>query len=133
MRYASTLLVIASGLGLLGVPASTIAQSDSAAPTSRGERAFQKCYACHALGEGDEGAQGPSLKGIVGRKVAARSGYAYSPELRAYASRQPRWTREALDSFLADPQKLVPDNEMGFFGLKDAAEREALIDFLAVR
>ena len=123
----------AGGLALLGMPASTIAQAGSVPPISKGERAFQKCYSCHALGEDDEGAQGPSLKGIVGRKVAARPGYDYSPAMRAYANTQPRWTRETLDAFLADPQRVVPDNEMGFFGLQDPAERKAMIDFLAAR
>ena len=51
--------------------------------------------------------------------------------MRAYAARQPRWTREALDAFIADPQAVVPDNEMGFFGIADAEERRALIEYLA--
>jgi cytochrome c2 len=131
--HAGTILLAAGGLALLGMPASTTAQAGSVAPTSMGARAFQKCYSCHALGEDDEGAQGPSLKGIVGRKVAAHPGYDYSPAMRAYANTQPRWSRETLDAFLADPQRVVPDNEMGFFGLKDPAEREALIDYLAAR
>jgi cytochrome c len=73
----------------------------------------------------------PSLKGIVGRKVAAWPGYDYSPAMRAHAKRQPRWTRAALDAFLANPQGVVPDTDMAFFGLKDPAERAALIDYLA--
>jgi len=133
MRRAAAMLLAAGGLVLAAVPGTTGAQGRCAAPVQSGERAFQKCLACHALGDTDEGAQGPSLKGIVGRKVAAWPGYGYSPAMRAHAKRQPRWTREALDAFLADPQSRVPDNEMGFFGLADAAERAALIDYLATR
>ncbi|MCL9999916.1 MAG: c-type cytochrome [Erythrobacter sp.] len=121
------------GLACLALPATTTAQQAATPSVSRGERAFQKCYACHALGEDDEGAEGPSLGGIVGRKVAALPGYAYSGPLRAYADKQPRWTRAELDAFLADPQAAAPGNAMGFFGIKDPAERAALIDYLAAR
>ena len=98
-----------------------------------GERAFQKCYACHSLEGPDPSTQGPSLKGVLGRKVAAEPGFAYSPAMRAYAAKQPVWTGEALDAFIADPQAVVPGNEMGFFGVADAEERRALIAYLAAR
>ena len=50
--------------------------------------------------------------------------------LERYAASNPRWTRERLDAFLADPQREVPDNAMGFFGIADPAERAALIEYL---
>lgn len=132
MRHFKTTLLAAGGLVLLALPAATIAQRDSAAPISKGERAFQKCYSCHALSNTGEGAQGPSLKGIIDRPVASWPGYDYSPAMRAHSEKQPRWTPEALDAFLADPACTVPGNEMGFFGLRNPAERAALIDYLAM-
>jgi len=95
-----------------------------------GVRAFQKCYACHSLDPGETGLTGPSLRAIVGRTIAAEPGFAYSPAMRAYAAGQGRWTREALDAFIADPQGVVPGNGMGFFGMRDPAERRALIAYL---
>jgi cytochrome c len=109
------------------------APSGDAAALAAGERAYQKCYSCHSLEGPDPTTQGPSLSGIVGRPVAAEPGFAYSPEMLAYARRQPRWTAEALDAFIADPQAVVPDNEMGFFGLADAEERRVLIEYLVRR
>jgi cytochrome c2 len=53
--------------------------------------------------------------------------------MRAYAERQPRWTPDALDAFIADPQAVVPNNEMGFFGIADAEERRALMELLVRR
>ena len=111
--------------------------AQAAAPTvdlatlAEGEQAFQKCYACHSLEGPDSRLQGPSLKDIVGREVAAEAGFAYSPAMRVYAARQLRWGREALDAFLADPQAVAPGNEMGFFGIRHAEERRALIEYLA--
>lgn len=130
MRARGLALLAGGALACLSLPAATTAQQSG---PSQGERAFQKCYACHALGENDEGAEGPSLRGIVGRKVAGLAGYGYSGPLRAYALAQPRWSRAALDAFLADPQAAVPGNAMGFFGIKDPAERAALIEYLAAR
>jgi cytochrome c len=101
------------------------------ATLAAGERAYQKCYSCHSLEGPDPTTQGPSLKGIVGRPVAGEDGFAYSPAMRAYRTVRPRWTREALDAFIADPQSVVPDNEMGFFGIANDQERRALVEYLA--
>lgn len=78
MRSSAILLMAAAGAALLAVPAATVAERRGAAPVSAGERAFQKCYSCHALSDTDEGAPGPSLKGIVDRPVASWPRYDYS-------------------------------------------------------
>ena len=93
---------------------------------------FAPCAACHAMEPGRNSPAGPTLHGIVGRPVAAERGFNYSPALRRFAAGNPRWTRELLDRFLADPEGLVPGTEMGFVGMSDAARRRALIDWLAV-
>lgn len=102
----------------------------SALPLDPGERAFQKCYACHSVDASDAGLTGPSLRGILGRTPATEPGFAYSKAMRDYAKKQKKWDRAALDAFLADPQEVVPRNEMGFFGMRNPAERKALIDWL---
>ena len=122
----------AGALPLLAAAACATAAAPEASTLTEGERAYRKCYSCHSLEGPDPATQGPSLKGIVGRAVAAESGFAYSPAMRAYAAQQPRWTRAALDAFITDPQAVVPGNEMGFFGISNAEERRALIEYLAV-
>lgn len=131
MRGVFVFLAAAGAMAAVALPAATGAQTRPASALSAGEKAFQKCYSCHALDDGGSGAQGPSLKGIVGRPVAAAADYDYSAAMRGHAKRQPRWTRAALDAFIANPHKVVPDNEMGFFGIRDPAERKALVDYLA--
>lgn len=125
MKYAALLALLAAACAQAAEPL------PDRATFVAGERAYQKCYACHSLDGADPSTQGPPLKGVVGREVAAEPGFTYSPAMRGYAATQPRWTREALDAFIADPQAVVPDNEMGFFGIADAAERRALIAYLA--
>src|SRR3546814_555635 len=74
--------------------------------------------------------EGPNLDGVVGRKAAALSGFDYSDAMIAQARRGLVWTEAALDAFLADPQGVVPGNEMGFFGLADARDRADLVAYL---
>jgi cytochrome c2 len=105
--------------------------SGAQAKTSAGEQAFQKCFACHSLEGPDPNTEGPALRHIVGRTVAAQAGFGYSAALRAYAAKQKRWTRAALDRWIASPQAVVPGNTMGFPGIKNAPERRALLDYLA--
>ena len=119
---------------LLFVPA--IAGACAAAPipaastVAAGERAYQKCYACHATEAGRNDLAGPSLHGIVGRPIAAVPGVDYSPALKRFAAANPRWTRGLLDRFAADPEGLVPGTSMAFHGMPDAHERNALLDYL---
>ncbi len=94
-----------------------------------GERAYQKCYSCHALEPGRNDLPGPTLHGIVGRPVAAEPGFDYSPAMRRLAAQQPRWTEHLLARFLSDPQAVVPGTSMTFDGIEGAEERKALIAF----
>ena len=95
-----------------------------------GEPPYQKCYSCHALEPGAGKLEGPALHRIVGRRVAAERGFAYSPALRRFARRHPRWTPKLLDRYVADPEALVPGTSMNFHGINDPAERRALIKYL---
>lgn len=118
----------------LVLPASLAAAASTAAPTQphaaeAGERAYRKCYSCHALEPGKT-LEGPSLHRIVGKRIAAEPGFAYSPALRRFARRHPRWTPQLLDRLAADPEALVPKTSMSFPGMRSRSERQALIRYL---
>jgi nitrite reductase (NO-forming) len=93
-----------------------------------GRQVFRKCQACHSIEPGKNGL-GPSLAGIVGEKAGAVPGYNFSPAMKASNL---TWDAATLDSYLTDPQKVVPGNKMPFPGLKTERERSAVIAFLAV-
>lgn len=132
MKPASFVMAAAVAGLSLAAAGSIAASAPAKAPTGdAGERAFQKCYACHSVDPAEKGAEGPLLKGIVGRKVASLPGYAYSPAMKAFAADGKTWTRERLDAYIADPQHVVPHNAMSFFGIADAGERAALVAWLA--
>lgn len=95
-----------------------------------GKRAFQKCYSCHSLEPAEVNLTGPTLRGIVGRPIAAVPGYDYSEAMRRLAAREQRWTPELLDRLVADPETLAPGTSMAFYGIADPDERAALIAYI---
>ena len=97
---------------------------------ARGERVFQRCYACHSVDPSEAGLEGPNLHGVVGRPAGTVDGFAYSESLRARTAEGLVWDEAALDAFLAAPQGFLPGNAMGFFGLRDADARADLIAYL---
>ena len=108
------------------VIALALAGTVQAQDAKRGEKAFENCRACHAAdGAGNE--VGPGLRGVFGRKAAERDDFRYSPALKRSGI---TWTAQTMDSFIADPQKLVPANRMPFSGIPDARERADLIAYM---
>ena len=95
-----------------------------------GTALFEECVACHTLiaaVKADEAAVGPNLHGLFRRKAGSRDDFRYSgPMKRSMLT----WNRETLDQFIANPQGLVPGNRMPYSGMADAADRQALIDYL---
>ena len=85
------------------------------------------CAECHSLKEGKD-KKGPSLFASFGKPAGGRSGFVYSDALRASGL---VWTAETLDAYLAAPGKKLPGGKMKFDGLPDAAERAALVAYLA--
>jgi cytochrome c2 len=92
-----------------------------------GDALIEQCTGCHGLHSVEPSGLAPNLALIVGRPVASRDDFAYSEAMKQFGG---RWTRKRLDSFLADPQGVIPGTSMQFAGIKDAAEREQIITFL---
>src|SRR3954451_4231741 len=94
---------------------------------ARGQRLFGACAACHSL-RPDQNMTGPSLAGVWDRKAGSLQSFSrYSPAL---TSANIIWNDKTLDEWIADPQHVVPGNQMTFPGVKDATERADLLTFL---
>jgi cytochrome c2 len=104
--------------------------SPQAAATGAGTagppQAFNQCTACHSTAPGKT-LIGPSLAHVYGRKAGAVAGFQYSDAMKSSGL---TWTAGNLDSFLANPMGKVPGTLMGFAGVKDAAQRKAIVDYL---
>jgi cytochrome c len=95
--------------------------------SSRGQRVFGACAACHSL-QPDQNMTGPSLADLWNRKAGSvASFHRYSPALQ---SSNIVWNDKTLDEWVADPQHFIPGNQMTFAGIKDAQQRADLLAFL---
>lgn len=99
----------------------------SAETMSRGKILFLRCASCHEVTPNTTARTGPSLKGIVGRRVASLQGFSYSPSLKSLSF---VWDAAHLDVWLTNPSAVAPGTAMAFAGIQDAAERKAIIDYL---
>ena len=98
------------------------------ADVEKGKALFEQCAACHSLdGTGDY--DGPTLKGVIGRKAGSLEDYRYSAAMKRS---DVVWDAATSDKYVADPQAFVPGNRMAFAGISDTTQREDLIAFLAV-
>lgn len=129
---ALLLMVIAAPLGGCG-DKSDKADAGGADPklVAEGQQIFnEQCSVCHDLQRTDAIKVGPPLAGVIGRKSGSYPGFEYS---RAFEQAGFTWDAAHLDTYLTDPQTMVPGNAMGFFGLPDAETRKALIAFLSTQ
>ena len=83
----------------------------------------RRCGGCHAL---DRDKEGPRLGGVYGRTAGSVESFSYSDSLKGSKI---VWKEESLDKWLSDPERLVPDNDMGF-RLEKAKERRVIVDYL---
>lgn len=88
--------------------------------------AYNRCAVCHTANKGGEDKLGPNLYGVFGSR-AAEGGFSYSTALKDSGL---TWDEATLHSWLENPRALVPGNRMSFPGLKDAAKRQEIIDYL---
>ena len=91
---------------------------------ARGKDLFERrCSGCHAM---EQDKEGPRLRGVYGKPSGAIPSFHYSDGLK---KARIIWDAAALDKWLADPDTLIPDNDMGFH-LEKADERAEIIAYL---
>jgi cytochrome c len=83
----------------------------------------RRCGGCHAI---DRDKEGPRLGGVYGRTAGSVDSFEYSDALKASGI---VWNAETLDKWLANPDQLVPHNNMSFH-LENGGERRDIIDYL---
>jgi cytochrome c len=115
----SMLIVIVSAAASSAVLAQDVAA---------GKTSFNKCLACHAVGEGAKNKVGPVLNGLNGRKSGTVEGYSYT---EANKNSGITWDEAAFKDYIKDPKAKIPGTKMVFAGIKNEQEASDLWAFLA--
>ena len=123
---AVVLAVAATGCSRTeSTPASPDAAPSAIPVASDGRALFlERCAVCH--GKEAEGAQGPPLGGMAGRRAGTNAPFGYSAGMRGVTF---RWDESTLDRFLAAPTKVVPGTSM-VLATTSPVERKALVTYL---
>ena len=110
----SALVVVTS----LATATGALAQDAAAGKTS-----FNKCLACHAIGEGAKNKVGPVLNGLDGRKSGTVEGYSYS---EANKNSGITWGKDVFLEYIKEPKAKIPGTKMVFAGIKNEKEANDL-------
>ena len=120
----TALVIIASSAAASGALAQDAAKGDPAA----GKTSFNKCLACHSIGEGAKNKVGPELNGIDGRKSGTAPDYSYSD---ANKNSGITWNEAQFKDYIKDPKAKIPGTKMAFAGIKNEKEINDLWAFIS--
>ena len=115
----SALVVVTS----LAAAPGALAQDAAAGKTS-----FNKCLACHAIGENAKNKVGPELNGLEGRKAGTVAGYSYTDANKTSGL---TWDEATFKEYIKDPKAKIPGTKMAFAGIKKETEINDLWAFVA--
>jgi cytochrome c len=105
---------------LIVIATATVASSASLAQdVTAGKASFNKCLACHAIGEGAKNKVGPELNGLDGRKSGTAPDYSYSD---ANKNSGITWNEAQFKEYIRDPKAKIPGTKMAFAGIKKDTE-----------
>jgi cytochrome c len=106
-------------------PLAALSGADGA---ERGAQVFRACAACHTLTKEDGNRAGPTLHGIMGRRIATAPGYNFSPALKGMDI---VWTPETVAKlFEIGPNAMTPGTKMPEQVITSAEDRAALVEWL---
>ena len=113
---------------LMLLSTSSVPQTLLPGDPSLGQLLFNNaCRTCHTTNKGDN-RLGPNLYKIVGRKAGSLPNYSYSSAMK---SADFVWNEAKLDRFIANPDEVVPGNNMKpYGGLVSASDRAKIVAFL---
>jgi cytochrome c len=139
-RMMKILKVAFAALALFAFAGVAHAEGDAA----KGKKVFNKCKACHKIGEKAKNGVGPILNGIIGRKAGTREKFKYSKLMKGASELGLVWDEAMLDKYLDKKGmnktlkafitekggKPKGKSKMAFAGLKKAEQRADVIAYL---
>src|ERR1700726_5345661 len=104
---------------LVIIASSAAASAALAQDVAAGKTSFNKCLACHAIGEDAKNKVGPELNGLDGRKSGTAPDYNYSD---ANKNSGITWNKDQFLEYIKDPRGKIPGTKMIFAGIKNEKE-----------
>ncbi len=114
----------------MAIAAASIAASASAAlaqDVAAGQKQFNKCLPCHAIGPDAENKIGPVLNGLDGRHSGSVPNYNYSD---ANKNSGIVWNEQSFKEYIKNPMAKVPGTKMTFAGIKNEQDINDLWAYL---
>ncbi len=105
----------------------SFAGTANAQDVAAGEKSFNKCRACHQVGEIAKNSVGPELNGLFGRKSGSVAAYNYSD---ANKNSGITWDDAVFADYIKDPKAKIPGTKMAFAGIKKEDEIKDLTAYL---
>ena len=112
---AATFIAAAVGPAML--------QKAAAQDVEKGQRSFNKCLPCHAIGPGAENKVGPDLNGLDGRRAGTVANFNYSD---ANKNSGLVWNEATFKDYIRSPQAKIPGTKMVFAGITNPQEIDDL-------
>ena len=127
-RNRMLLLGALSAMAFMLPAPSALPQVAQGTEDASGQQAFNNaCRTCHIVREGDN-RLGPNLYKVVGRKAGSLPDYGFSSAMKEADF---VWDEEKLERFIANPDEVVPGNNMKpYGGLSSGDDRKKIIAFL---
>jgi cytochrome c len=113
---------------LVVIAVSAAASAAQAQDAAAGKSSFNKCLACHAIGDGAKNKVGPELNGLDGRKSGTAPDYNYSD---ANKNSGITWDEAQFKEYIKDPKAKIPGTKMAFAGIKNEKEVNDLWAFVS--
>jgi cytochrome c len=123
----SILMAAFGAMAVAGAGAALAADALPAGNAVAGQKVFNQCMGCHAVGKGAETGIGPVLNGVVGRKAGTAPGFRYSNAMKASGL---TWDPATLARFVHAPAQTVPGTHMTFGGLAKPQDQADVIAYL---
>ena|SRR5689334_14085023 len=90
-----------------------ILQKAAAQDVEKGQRSFNKCLPCHAIGPAAENKVGPELNGLDGRQAGTAANFNYSD---ANKNSGLVWNEATFKDYIRSPLAKIPGTKMAFAG-----------------
>jgi cytochrome c len=113
---------------LIALTSSASISGARAQDADAGKTSFNKCLACHAIGEGAKNKVGPVMNGLDGRKSGTIEGYNYSD---ANKNSGITWSKDQFLDYIKDPKGKIPGTKMVFAGIKNENEANNLWAYIS--